>query len=234
MWLALERGMNANLEARTVNTRRLDMQLRARGIADRWVLAAMIAVPRERFVPAALADDAYTDRALPIACGQSMKNPHLLAMMLESLRVETSDRVLEIGTGTGYSAAVLSVIAGEVFTIERLPLLASAARERLAALHYDRVTVGCSDGSLGWAEHAPFQGILVTATGPRIPISLREQLAIGGRLVMSVLRDGIATLAQVTRVDHDHYETTFSCAVELVPLIGEEGWPDDSDIMCTD
>ncbi len=212
----------------------IDGQLRVRGITDRRTLAAMAAVPRELFVPPSLVTAAYDDRPLPIAEGQTISQPYIVALMTEALQLQPADRVLEIGAGTGYSAAILSLVASEVFTVERLPSLARAARERLATLGYARIHVQCSDGSLGWREHAPYQGIVVTAAGPSIPRSLVEQLDVGGRLVMPVGSDDAQMLVRLTRGGGDRFTLTELCAVEFVPLIGEEGWPDDDQVPCTD
>lgn len=203
----------------------IDAQLRHRGITDPRVLAAMAAVPRELFVAAPTVRMAYEDMPLPIAHGQTISQPYIVALMVEALQLEPGDVVLEIGTGSGYAAAVLSMIAGRVYSIERVPELAATARERLAVLGYRQIEVKCGDGTLGWPEHAPFQAIVCAASGPSVPKSLRDQLDIGGRLVMPLDTAYGQTLVRVTRVSHDRYETTDLGPVRFVPLIGKEGWP---------
>jgi len=202
-------------------------QIEARGITDPLVLDAMRVVPRERFVAAYLAAFAYDDGPLPIGKGQTISQPYIVAAMAEAVRIKPGERVLEIGTGSGYGAAVLSRIAGEVYTVERIGELAETARGRLAALGYDNVHLREGDGSLGWPEHAPYEAILVTAGGPRVPKALLHQMAVGGRLVMPV---GPAPrsqgLVRVTRTDAHEYEHENLESVAFVPLIGAEGWPE--------
>jgi protein-L-isoaspartate(D-aspartate) O-methyltransferase len=205
----------------------VDGQIAARGILDPAVLAAMGKVPREKFVAAHLAGAAYDDRALPIGEGQTISQPYIVALMTEALRLAAGDRVLEIGTGSGYAAAVLAEIAAEVYTIERLAPLAEAARRRLADLGYRTVHVTCGDGTLGWPEHAPYDAIVVTAGGPEIPKALLDQLAVGGRLVMPVGRSSYGQqLLRVVRTAQDDYGRDDLGAVAFVPLIGAEGWPE--------
>jgi protein-L-isoaspartate(D-aspartate) O-methyltransferase len=212
----------------------IERQLIARDITDHRVLAAMAKVPRELFVPPEAVDDAYADHPLVIAGGQTISQPYIVALMTQALDLQPLDRVLEIGTGSGYSAAVLSMLVDEVFTVERLPELANTARERLATLNYRRIRVQCSDGTLGWPEHAPYQAISVTAAGPSIPPSLLGQLAIGGRIVMPIESGAGQVLVRATRIAPDTYTTDELGAVQFVSLIGEEAWPDDQDIPCTD
>jgi protein-L-isoaspartate(D-aspartate) O-methyltransferase len=204
----------------------IDTQLRRRGITDPRVLAAMAAVPRELFVTPTTVRMAYEDTPLPIAAGQTISQPYIVAFMTEALELEPGDVVLEIGTGSGYAAAVLSMIASRVYTIERVPELATTAADRLATLGYRQVTVKCGDGTLGWPEHAPFQAIVCAASGPTVPKSLLDQLDIGGRLVMPIDSAKGQTLVRVTRVARDEFVTTDLGAVRFVPLIGEEGWPE--------
>jgi len=160
--------------------------LRLEEVSSPAVLRAMRTVPREEFVPEALRSAAYDDRALPIACGQTISQPAVVAYMTEQLRLERGDRVLEIGTGSGYQAAVLAEIAARVHTIERLPALAEAAAARLARLGYRNVEVRVGDGTRGWPEAAPFNAIMVTAAAADIPPALVAQLAVGGRMIMPV------------------------------------------------
>jgi protein-L-isoaspartate(D-aspartate) O-methyltransferase len=159
-------------------------QLAARGIADPRVLAAMREVPRERFVAPVHAPSAYDDSPLPLECGQTVSQPYVVALMAEALELAPEDRVLEVGTGSGYAAAVLSRLAREVYTVERHRELAEAARERLARLGYANVYVRHGDGLLGWPEHAPYDAISVAAGGSEVPAALAAQLSSRGRLVM--------------------------------------------------
>jgi protein-L-isoaspartate(D-aspartate) O-methyltransferase len=205
----------------------IDSQLGARGIRDARVLAAMAAVPRDAFVPQYLAEFAYDDRPLPIAAGQTISQPYIVALMAEALALSPAARVLEIGTGSGYAAAVLAEIAAEVYTVERHAELASAARARLQALGYgERVQVLCGDGTLGWAEHAPYDAIVVAAGGPDLPRALLDQLAVGGNLVMPVGTSRAQSLVRITRDELRTYRREDLGAVMFVPLIGEQGWAD--------
>jgi protein-L-isoaspartate(D-aspartate) O-methyltransferase len=200
-------------------------QIRARGITDPLVLEAMRAVPREWFVPSALARFAYEDRPLPIGEGQTISQPYIVAVMTEAARLKPGVRALEIGTGSGYGAAVLSRIATEVYTVERVRVLADAARDRLAGLGYANVHVLEGDGTLGWAEHAPYDAIVVTAGGPRVPEALLSQLAVEGRLIMPVGPGSRhQRLVRVTRTGTQEYHYEDLEEVAFVPLIGAEGW----------
>ncbi len=199
--------------------------LARRGIKDKRVLEAMETVPREAFVGHHQADFAYDDNPLRIEEGQTISQPYIVALMTEAMKLEPEDTVLEIGSGSGYAAAVLSRIVKQVYTVERHQVLAKLARERLAKLGYDNVTVLCGDGTLGWPEHAPFNAIVVTAGAPSVPQSLVRQLAIGGRLVIPA---GASLhqqkLLRITRVSDDETETEDLGGVRFVPLIGDEGW----------
>jgi protein-L-isoaspartate(D-aspartate) O-methyltransferase len=207
--------------------RMVEQQIAGRGVQDPAVLEAMRRVRREAFVPRHLARRAYADQPLPIGQGQTISQPYIVATMTESLRLRPGDRVLEIGTGSGYAAAVLAEIAAEVYTVERLATLAEAARRRLAALRYTNVHVRQGDGSLGWPEHAPYDAIVVTAGGPEVPPSLLKQLAVGGRLVMPVGGNPLAQqLVRVVRTGETIYEREELGDVAFVPLIGAEGWAD--------
>ena len=200
--------------------------LQARGIHDPRVLAAMRIVKRESFIPAELAEFAYEDSPLPIAVGQTISQPYIVALMAEALRLEPGDRVLEIGTGSGYAAAVLAEVAARVYTIERHAELANTARARLAELGYRNIDVRCGDGTLGWAEHAPYDAIIVTAGGPMVPRALRDQLKPGGRLVMPLGSEPRAQrLIRRTRTGPETYTQDDLEWVAFVPLIGEQGWP---------
>jgi protein-L-isoaspartate(D-aspartate) O-methyltransferase len=200
-------------------------QIAGRGVRSVKVLDAMRKVPRERFLPLGQGVLAYEDTPLPIGDGQTISQPYIVAYMAEALALEGGERVLEIGTGSGYGAAVLAEIAAEVYTIERIEGLAIMARAVLDDLGYENVRVQHGDGTLGWPEQAPFDGIVVTAGGPDVPESLKQQLKIGGRLVIPV---GGSTwyqeLVRVTRITETEFETEDLVPVRFVPLIGEEGW----------
>jgi protein-L-isoaspartate(D-aspartate) O-methyltransferase len=202
----------------------VDRHIRARGISDPAVLAAMARVRREALLPSHLAEFAYEDSPLPIASGQTISQPYIVALMTEALRLAPGDRVLEIGTGSGYAAAVLAEIAVEVYTIERHAELADSARRKLAELGYRNIAVRCADGTLGWAEHAPYQAIVVTAGGPDLPRPLLEQLAIGGRLVMPLGGPRLQELVRVNRTGRTEYTREDLGPVQFVPLVGQAGW----------
>jgi protein-L-isoaspartate(D-aspartate) O-methyltransferase len=198
--------------------------LRAR-IGDRRVIEAMAAVPRERFVPPHLRLLAYDDRALPIAADQTISQPTMVAIMLEAALLRPEDRALEIGTGSGYGAAVLSRLVRDVVTVERVPLLAEGARMLLRSLGYDNVEVCDAGEMLGWAERAPYDAIIVTAGAPHVPRSLLDQLADGGRLVLPVGTLRSQELVRATKTSHG-VELTRLGECAFVPLIGEEAWDD--------
>jgi protein-L-isoaspartate(D-aspartate) O-methyltransferase len=209
------------------SSRRTDMvldQLRRRGIQDQRVLAALARVPRERFVPAVIRDQACADRALAIGHGQTISQPFMVGVMTEALKVEPGDRVLEIGTGSGYQAAVLATLGAEVYTVERVPELASTARARLDELGFGDVRVRVDDGSLGWPGQAPFERIVVTAAAPSVPAPLLEQLSPeGGRLVVPVGARDLQDLVVVERFGNERVtEKMLEC--RFVPLLGSEGW----------
>ena len=201
--------------------------LKNRGISDQAVLDAMAMVPREQFVGLDLAEFAYDDTPLPIEEGQTISQPYIVALMTEALHLGPADSVLEVGTGSGYAAAVLSRVAQQVYTIERHRSLAHQAESRLHKLGYDNVRVLCGDGTLGWPEHAPYDAIVVTAGGPETPRSLVEQLKIGGRMVIPAgpsLTE--QKLLRITRTSAEEVKIEELGAVRFVPLIGEEGWRD--------
>jgi protein-L-isoaspartate(D-aspartate) O-methyltransferase len=196
-----------------------------RGIHDPAVIRAMEEVPRETFVPAEMVDFAYEDCPLPIGAEQTISQPYIVAYMTEALELTAADKVLEIGTGSGYAAAILGRIAGSVYTVERLHSLADAARERLARLGYANIAVHHGDGTLGWTEHAPYHAIVVTAGAPHVPRPLLEQLTAGGRLVIPVgPHPSLQMLVRVRRLADDKYKTEELCGVRFVPLIGAAGW----------
>jgi protein-L-isoaspartate(D-aspartate) O-methyltransferase len=220
--------------------RMVEEQLRARGISDQRVLAAMEKVPRHVFVPPASRHNAYSDGPLPIDQGQTISQPYMVARMTELLALSETSRVLEVGTGSGYQAAILGELAGDIWTVERIPELAAKAEQLLSSLGYVNVRVILSDGTTGFPEAAPYDGVLVTAAAPRVPESLRKQLAVGGRMVIPIsagysqdltlierLADIPAELQDPHTGEQDPQrafrETTILGCV-FVPLIGAEGY----------
>lgn len=211
--------------------RRRDMvqrQIAHRGVRDRRVLEAMSTVPRETFLPERLAELAYDDTALPIEEEQTISQPYIVALMAEALELEPGQRVLEVGAGSGYAAAVLSRAVGdegEVFAIERHARLADLAGRRMQRLGYGNVHVRHGDGTLGWPEHAPFDAIAVAAGGPDVPPALKQQLAIAGRLVIPVGTDPrLQELVRIRRTGPDRFERENLGGVRFVPLVGAQGW----------
>jgi protein-L-isoaspartate(D-aspartate) O-methyltransferase len=201
----------------------IEKQLRRRGVRDSGVLAAMVAVPREEFVPKEFRQRAYEDAPLPIGEGQTISQPYIVAAMTAALHLNGSDHVLEIGTGCGYQAAILSHLAKIVFTIESRSQLASSAAARLDRLGLENVHVHCGDGTLGLPELAPFDAILVAAAAPSVPEPLRAQLAEGGRLILPV---GDADSQELLHIERhgNSFETRTLEACRFVPLIGYHGW----------
>ena len=203
----------------------VERQIRARGVRDPLVLDAMRHVPRERFVPEHLKDQAYLDRPLPIDAGQTISQPYIVAYMVEALALKGGEKVLEIGAGSGYAAAVLAEIAGEVYTIERHGTLAARASAALHDTGYINVHVLHGDGTLGWEDEAPFDAILVSAGAPFVPEILKSQLAMGGRMVVPVGTDPHAQeLVRVTRREKGQFDREDLADVRFVPLIGAQGW----------
>jgi protein-L-isoaspartate(D-aspartate) O-methyltransferase len=200
-------------------------QIRNRGIGSERVLAAMESVPRHLFVPPDEIARAYTDEPLPIGEGQTISQPFMVAAMAEALGLEGKECVLEIGAGSGYQAAVLSLLARDVIAIEAQPRLASSARERMARLGYTNVRIEEGDGSLGWPSAAPYDAILVAAAAPSVPPPLVEQLGNGGRLVIPVGRSEHQELLRITKRDGEtSEESLYAC--RFVPLVGRYGWHD--------
>lgn len=198
-------------------------QLAGRGIRDARVLDAMRAVPREAFVPEYLRDSAYDDSPLPIGSGQTISQPHVVAYMIEALNVKAQEKVLEVGAGSGYAAAVLGQMARHVYALERIRELADRATATLASLGYDNVQVRHGDGTRGWPEQAPFDAIAVAAGTREVPEPLRRQLKDGGRLIIPVGRTAhFQQLKRITRVSREEYEEEDLISVRFVPLIGEE------------
>ncbi|HJV65140.1 MAG TPA: protein-L-isoaspartate(D-aspartate) O-methyltransferase [Geomonas sp.] len=211
------------LEAR--KERMLSEDLLGRGIRDAAVIRAMREVPREAFLPPEMERFAYDDGPLPIEEGQTISQPYIVAYMIEALELQGRERVLEIGTGSGYAAAVLSLCAAEVFTVERIRALSLSARERLQRLGFRNVTVQLGDGTMGWKAHAPYQAIVVTAGAPEVPAELMEQLDSGGRLVIPVgATPHLQELVRVRRLADGSFQREYLCPVRFVPLIGQQGW----------
>jgi protein-L-isoaspartate(D-aspartate) O-methyltransferase len=192
-------------------------QIEARGVGDRRVLDAVARVPRHLFVPVGLREEAYDDCPLPIGLGQTISQPYIVAYMTELLRIDPRHRVLEIGTGSGYQAAVLAELAGQVFSVELLPELADRARTTLEATGYGKVRVLTGDGYRGWPEHAPYDRIIVTAAPPEVPRALIDQLADGGRMVIPV-GTSMQYIRLITRRGERVSEDT-TIAVRFVPLV---------------
>lgn len=204
--------------------RMVEMQLARRGLSDARVLDAMRTVAREEFVDESLKAFAYEDCALPVGHGQTISQPYIVALMAEKAEIAPENTVLEIGTGTGYAAAVISLLARRVHTVERIAALVEEAEERFKRLGYDNIEVRVGDGTNGWAQAAPFDAILVTAGGPSIPQALKQQLIVGGHLIMPVGSAAWQRLLRVTRTAADSYEETDLGAVRFVPLIGKHAW----------
>jgi protein-L-isoaspartate(D-aspartate) O-methyltransferase len=203
----------------------VENQIAARGIRSEAVLGALRKIPREAFLPERLREFAYEDSPLPIDAGQTISQPYIVALMTEALDLEGGERVLEIGTGSGYAAAVLAEIVAEVYTVERIGQLAEKAASTLEALGDRNVHVVHADGTLGWAAAAPYDAIIVAAGGPEVPASLKEQLKVGGRLAIPVGSDPRAQeLVRVTRTSNDRFKTEDIADVRFVPLVGKEGW----------
>ena len=200
-------------------------QLRRRGVRDERVLAAMASVPRHEFVPPQLRDLAYSDEPLGIGCGQTISQPYIVASMTAALGLTATERALEVGTGSGYQAAVLSLVAKEVHSIEFRPELAKSAAERLQRLEFHNVQVHSGDGTLGLKESAPFDGILVAAAAPALPEPLLEQLREGGRMIVPVGTEDQQQLILVTRHGNE-FSPERREACRFVPLVGRYGWKD--------
>jgi protein-L-isoaspartate(D-aspartate) O-methyltransferase len=205
----------------------VERQLRRRAITDRRILDAFREVPREGFVSGEHAHLAYGDHPLPIEAGQTISQPYIVALMIEAAEIGPGDKVLEVGAGSGYAAAVISRIAAEVIGIERQHELVEVARERLKRLGYDNVEIVEGDGTRGWPEEAPYDAILASASGSHVPAPLVEQLKIGGRIVMPIGSPGWAQkLVRATKREDGTLEQSDLGGVRFVPLIGEEGWSD--------
>ena len=201
----------------------VERQLRRRGVQDERVLSTMARVPRELFLPEDVQERAYDDAALPIGGGQTMSQPYIVAKMSELLSLDGDERVLDVGTGSGYHAAVLAELAGEVVTIERVPALAERARSALAAAGYDDVDVRVGDGTLGVPDRAPYDAIAVAAAAPVLPESLYEQLKLGGRIVVPVAGRANQRLELIVK-SPEGAAVVRSVPCRFVPLVGEEGF----------
>jgi protein-L-isoaspartate(D-aspartate) O-methyltransferase len=201
----------------------LDSQIRARNVRDARVLEAVRKVPRHLFVEEALRDRAYLDKALPIGEKQTISQPYMVAAMSEALDLRGTERVLEIGTGSGYQTAILAELAESVFSVERIADFVPAARRRLESLGYYNVLIKVGDGTIGWSEHAPYDGILVTAAAPQMPRPLLEQLKVGGRLVVPMGPEDSQTLMRISRGEDGFQEEALG-ECRFVKLIGRHGW----------
>jgi protein-L-isoaspartate(D-aspartate) O-methyltransferase len=223
--IIMDAATTSNTESTIRRHAMVERQIAHRGISSPLVLEAMRTVEREAFLPQELREFAYDDTPLPIEAGQTITQPYIVALMAEALLLQGEETVLEIGTGSGYAAAVLARIAKTVYTVERYGQLASQAAETLASQGFHNVHVLQGDGTLGWPEHAPYDAILVAAGGPEVPRSLKEQLKIGGRLVIPVGADRrLQELLRITRLSETVYRTEELLDVRFVPLVGEQGW----------
>lgn len=202
----------------------VESQIIRRGIKDRRVINAMTKVPRHLFVDEALWPEAYDDHPLPIGEKQTISQPYIVALMSELLQLTGNEKVLEIGTGSGYQCAVLAELADQVFTVERLPSIAKRARKIFDQLKYSNIIVHIGDGTLGWKEHSPYDGIIVTAAAPRPPATLLDQLALGGRLVIPIGDEFTQDLVVFTREEKSNYIEENYGGCRFVKLIGEQGW----------
>jgi protein-L-isoaspartate(D-aspartate) O-methyltransferase len=201
-------------------------QIARRGITNPRLLQAMRKVRREAFVPEDCQELAFEDGPLPIGEDQTISQPYIVAIMAEAAAIQPDDRILEVGTGSGYAAAVFAELAEHVYTIERHPSLAPQADAVLGVLGYSNVSVRTGDGTRGWVDAAPFDAIIVAASGPRAPDSLKQQLAIGGRLVMPIGQGRPQQLCKVTRLGQEKFVEEDLGPVQFVLLVGEEGWAD--------
>lgn len=201
----------------------VENQIVKRGVTDSRVIAAMLKVPRHKFLGSTMRNRAYNDSPLPIEADQTISQPYMVALMTELLDLTGNEKALEIGTGSGYQAAVLAELARKVFTIERVPILAQKARETLEKLGYQNIVVTSGDGTLGWSEFAPFDRIIITAAAPRIPTPVFNQLAEGGKLVIP-LGDRLSQVLKVVQKQGEKAIIVDSVNCVFVPLVGKEGW----------
>lgn len=209
----------------TVARRRMvEEQLITHGIQDKRVIDAMLKVPRHKFVEEALESKAYQDAPLPIGEKQTISQPYMVAVMSEALALDGSEKVLEVGTGSGYQAAVLALLADRVFSLERIPSLARRARKVLDSCGFGKVNIKVADGTDGWQDMAPFDAIIVTAGAPNIPQQYLDQLAPGGRIIIPVGDRDSQVLTRVTRIGDQEYQEEQILGCRFVPLIGRHGW----------
>ncbi len=213
------------LEAKLIRAKQYMLQyhLRMRGISNEPLITQFQKLPRERFVSASLADQAYDDSPLPIGFGQTISQPFIVAMMIEELNPQQGDRVLDVGAGSGYQTAILAGLAGEVFAVERIEELADLARRNLKSLGIENATILTGDGTLGWADKAPFDKIICGAAAPDIPQAWLEQLADGGKIVAPV-GSVISQRIVVVKRDGEQFKRYEMCDVRFVKLIGQQGW----------
>jgi protein-L-isoaspartate(D-aspartate) O-methyltransferase len=203
--------------------RMVQVQLRERGIHDLHVLRIMEAMPRHLFVDEALSAKAYSDSALPIGASQTISQPYMVALMTQALELNGEEKVLEIGTGSGYQTAILAELADRVFTVERIASVGEAARDRLTRMGYTNVVFRIADGSVGWREMAPFDRVLIAAGAPRMPAFLDEQLRVGGIAVMPIGTGENQMLVKAVRTE-DGWQRRELCGCAFVPLIGKDAW----------
>ncbi len=215
--------LQKNDHCKIARERMVESQIVARGIKDRRVIEAMKKVPRHLFVDEALWDQAYSDFPLPIGSGQTISQPYIVARMTEELGLKGNEKVLEIGTGSGYQTAILAQLAKQVFSVERIPSLLQRARKVLDSLGYHNVMIKLDDGTWGWQEHAPYDAILVTAGSPVIPTPLLDQLKDPGVMVVPVGDEYSQTLTKIIKKD-GKVETKYLEGVRFVKLIGDHGW----------
>lgn len=208
--------------------RMVEEQLRGRGLKDQRVLEAMLRISREEFVPASLAEEAYEDYPLPIGSGQTISQPYIIALMIESLALKGRESVLEVGTGSGYEAAILACLGRKVYSIERVPKLINLAKENLQKINFSNIIIKAGDGSQGWPEFAPFQGIIVACAAEEVPSALVEQLAEGGRLIIPL---GGRYIQELTLLEKKagRVESKYICGCVFVPLISDKKEGKESD-----
>lgn len=218
------KGIGQRMNFDIARKRMVETQIVARGISDKRVIDAMLKVPRHAFVEEAMSAQAYSDSALPIGEKQTISQPYMVALMTETLQLTGVEKVLEIGTGSGYQAAILATVASRVYTIERIRSLALKARKALDSLGLLNVNLKIGDGSVGWEEEAPFDAIMVTAGAPSIPQALVDQLGVGGRLVIPVGNQLEQTLVRVTKKDDGSIVREELIDCRFVKLVGQFGW----------
>jgi protein-L-isoaspartate(D-aspartate) O-methyltransferase len=219
--------MSALMDYAVARRRMVEKHLIQRGINDPGVIEVMGSLPRHKFVEEALQSQAYTDYALPIGEKQTISQPYMVALMTQAAQLSGCEKVLEIGTGSGYQAAVLAKLAEQVYTVERIVVLARRARRILDSIGCNNVHIKVSDGTIGWPEHRPYDVILVTAGAPNVPQEYLDQLAPGGRLIIPVGEYRTQTLRRITRMPDDSFSSEDITTCRFVPLIGESGWSSD-------